>query len=167
LSSRSLASGWRYSRKARRTFDALLCSLIRTRHCQWDRVVVMNQLAIGPDLEPWLRGAAIGPIAGAVDVVVKDADDDCGGAKKRARPSPPEAEMERSWAPQLSHRAEPGRTVSPQVGTASQSLRHAQRFVKCPPRSELACRKSPPPLKTHPLRGARPALASKLFMLAR
>src|SRR5207237_814241 len=41
------------------------------------------QLAIGPDLEPWLGRTAVGAIAGAVDVVIKDADHDNGGAKER------------------------------------------------------------------------------------
>jgi hypothetical protein len=50
-------------------------------------------------------------------------------ARLVARPGPPEAEMERSWAPQLSHRAEPGRTVSPQVGN-SESIAEACSTIR-------------------------------------
>jgi hypothetical protein len=43
----------------------------------------MNQLAVGPDLEPRLGRATIGPVASAVDIVVEDTDYDHGGVQDR------------------------------------------------------------------------------------
>jgi hypothetical protein len=58
-------------------------AILIARNWRRHRVVVVNQLTIGANLEPWLGRSTKSPVASAVDIIVEDADHDHDGVQKR------------------------------------------------------------------------------------